>query len=125
MEIILSNGSDKPIYEQIAQQLRDIILSGELAAGTQLPSIRALATDLRVSVITTKRAYQDLEAQGYVETLQGKGTFVSGGSMELLREQRLLSVEADLRKALTGAKAAGIDLPQLHEMLDVLAEESD
>lgn len=125
MEIILSNGSDKPIYEQIAQQLRDAVLSGELAAGTQLPSIRALATDLRVSVITTKRAYQDLEAQGYVETLQGKGTFVSGGSMELLREQRLLSVEADLRKALTGAKAAGIDLPQLHEMLDVLAEESD
>lgn len=125
MEIILSNGSDKPIYEQIACQLRDSILSGQLKAGEQLPSIRALATDLRVSVITTKRAYQDLEAQGFVETVQGKGTFVSGGNMELLRERQMVLVEQDLKQALARSEAAGLTLSEIHEMLDVLAEESD
>lgn len=122
MEIILSNASNKPIYEQIELQMRDAILSGELAPGEQLPSIRALAADLRVSVITTKRVYTDLEEQGYVVTVQGKGTFVTGSSQALLREQRLMQVEADLRRALDGAAAAGITLPELHEMLDTMAE---
>ena len=75
-----------------------------------------------MSVITTKRTYQDLEAQGFVETIQGKGTFVAGGSKDLLRAQRLVSVEADLRRAIKGARAAGLEKDELHEMLDILAE---
>lgn len=122
MEIIISNGSDKPIYEQIEQQMKDAILAGELAAGEQLPSIRALATDLRVSVITTKRVYQDLEEAGLVETLQGKGTFVSSQGIEFQREQRLVAIETNLKHAIAGAKAAGMEIEELHEMLDILAE---
>lgn len=122
VEIIISNGSDKPIYEQIEQQLKDAILSGELSAGEQLPSIRMLASDLRVSVITTKRAYQDLENLGFVETVQGKGTFVSLGSLVIQREQRIAAVRTNLSHALAGARASGVSLEQLHEMLDQLAE---
>ncbi len=122
MEIIISNGSDKPIYVQIEEQIRDVILSGELVAGEALPSIRSLANDLRVSVITTKRVYQNLEEQGLVETVQGKGTFVSAKGLELQREQRIMAVEANLRHALSGAQAAGLSLDELHEMLDILAE---
>ena len=85
MEIIISNSSDKPIYEQISSQIKSAILSGELATGQALPSIRSLANDLHVSVITTKRAYSDLEALGFIETRQGKGSFVAGGNIELLR----------------------------------------
>ena len=80
MEIIISNSSDKPIYEQISSQIKDAILSGDLSTGEALPSIRALAGDLHVSVITTKRAYSDLEALGFIETKQGKGSFVAGGN---------------------------------------------
>ena len=89
MDIIISNASDKPIYEQITAQMKNLILNGTLAEGAQLPSMRALANDLRISVITTKRAYADLEAQGFIETVPGKGSFVAGGNMELLREERL------------------------------------
>ena len=84
MEIIISNSSDKPIYEQISSQIKNAILSGELSTGQALPSIRSLASDLNVSVITTKRAYSDLETLGFIETRQGKGSFVAGGNLELL-----------------------------------------
>ncbi len=83
MDIIISNASGKPIYEQITSQMKNLVLDGTLAEGTQLPSIRMLANDLKVSVITTKRAYADLEAQGFIETVPGKGSFVAGGNMEL------------------------------------------
>ena len=122
MEIILSNSSASPIYEQIAQQVKDAILSGELAEGTLLPSIRALANDLRISVITTKRAYAELEEAGFVSTVQGKGTFVAGGNLELLREERLRHVEQQLAKAAADAAAAGLTAEELHEMLDLLME---
>lgn len=122
MEIIVSNASDKPIYEQISSQVKAAILSGELEAGAALPSIRALANDLHVSVITTKRAYSDLEALGFIETRQGKGSFVSCGNLELLREDRLHQVEALLQEALNDADTAGITLAELHDMLDTLAE---
>ncbi|MCI8341554.1 MAG: GntR family transcriptional regulator [Eggerthellaceae bacterium] len=122
MEIIVSNSSASPIYEQIAQQIKNAILAGELAEGTLLPSIRALANDLRISVITTKRAYAELEEAGFVSTVQGKGTFVSGGNLELLREERLRQVERLLEQAVADAEAAGVTAPELHEMLDLLIE---
>lgn len=122
MEIIISNSSDKPIYEQISSQIKDAILSEDISTGEALPSIRALAGDLHVSVITTKRAYSDLEALGFIETKQGKGSFVAGGNLELLREERLRHVEALLQEALDSAETAGISLPELHDMLDTLAE---
>lgn len=123
MEIVLSNSSDKPIYEQIAAQIRDAVAAGELAAGEQLPSIRALAAQLRISAITTKRAYQDLEAQGYVTTIPGKGCFVADQNLDLLREERLRRVEASLARAVCDARACGLSDDELREMLDIQLEE--
>ena len=123
MEIVLSNSSDKPIYEQIASQIRHAIMSGELAPGEQLPSIRALATELRISAITTKRAYADLETQGFVETVPGKGCFVANNNLEILKEERLRLVEAALSRAVADARLAGIGKDELHEMLDLVFEE--
>ena len=123
MDIIISNASDKPIYEQIVLQMKDLILAGDLQEGQQLPSIRALASDLRISVITTKRAYAELESQGFIETVQGKGSFVAGGNTELLREERLRHIEELLGSAVRAARGAGIELQELHDMLDVVAEE--
>lgn len=123
MEIVLSNSSDKPIYEQIAAQIRDAVAAGELTAGEQLPSIRALAAQLRISAITTKRAYQDLEAQGYVTTIPGKGCFVAEQNLDLLREERLRRVEASLARAVCDARACGLSDDELREMLDIQLEE--
>ncbi len=122
MEIIISNSSDKPIYEQISTQIKNAILSGELTTGQALPSIRSLASDLHVSVITTKRAYSDLEALGFIETRQGKGSFVAGGNVELLREEQLRHIESLLQEALNNAETAKVSLPELHDILDTLAE---
>ena len=123
LDIIISNASNKPIYEQIVVQMKDLILAGELQEGQQLPSIRVLASDLRISVITTKRAYAELEAQGFIETVQGKGSFVAGGNTELLREERLRHIEELLGSAVREARSASIGLQELHDMLDVVAEE--
>lgn len=122
MEIIISNSSDKPIYEQISSQIKSAILSGELTTGQALPSIRSLANDLHVSVITTKRAYSDLEALGFIETRQGKGSFVAGGNIELLREEQLRQIESLLQGALNNAESAGVSLDELHDILNTLAE---
>lgn len=122
MEIIISNSSDKPIYEQITTQIKGQILSGGLAAGEQLPSIRALASSLRVSVITTKRAYADLEAQGFIETVQGKGSFVAGGNRELIREERLREVEGHLTRAIEAGRQMGLSDSELEDMLVTLLE---
>ncbi|MDO4538854.1 MAG: GntR family transcriptional regulator [Coriobacteriales bacterium] len=123
MEIVISNSSDKPIYEQIATQIREQVLTGALTEGEKLPSIRSLATQLRISAITTKRAYQDLEAQGFVHTVPGKGCFVAGENLELLREERLRMVESSLVRAVSDARAAGITADELREMLDLLLED--
>ncbi len=123
LEVLISNTSTLPIYDQIAQQIKDAILSGELEAGTLLPSIRSLANDLHISVITTKRAYADLEQAGFVESVQGKGTFVAGGSLEMLREERLRSIEERLSSTVAEAKAAGVSKAELHDMIDLLMDE--
>ena len=123
MELFIDNKSGAPIYEQICEQVRAQIVSGALKEDEPLPSIRALAKDLRISVITTKRAYSELEAQGFIETVQGKGSFVAGGNMELLREERLRHVEELLGKASREAQSAGISLQELHDMLDLMAGE--
>ncbi len=124
MDIILSNSSDKPIYEQISQQVKAQILSGALACGEKLPSIRALANGLNVSVITTKRAYSDLETAGFIETVQGKGSFVAAGNRELLREESLRHIEALLAQAADEAARLGVTHEELHSMLDLMIDES-
>ena len=122
VEIILSNASTKPIYEQITAQVKELILTGELQEGEQLPSMRALANSLRVSVITTKRAYADLEAAGFIETVQGKGCFVAGGNRELLREERLRDIEELLGKAVRKGHELGLGDEELVEMLRLQLE---
>lgn len=123
MNLIISNSSGKPIYEQITDQIKTSILSGELQEGQALPSMRALARDLRISVITTKRAYEDLERDGFVVTVAGKGCFVAPRNLKLMREEHRKKVEEALTKAIEQAKAASIDLPELVEMLTLLYEE--
>lgn len=124
MDIILSNSSDMPIYEQISSQVKAQILSGVLTAGAKLPSIRALASDLGVSVITTKRVYADLEQLGFICTVQGKGCFVAEGNQELLRENQLCHIEELLTQAAEQAEALGVTRDKLHEMLDLVAPET-
>lgn len=125
MELVVSNSSEQPIYEQIASQIRAQVLDGRLGEGDRLPSIRALATQLRISAITTKRAYQELEVQGYIHTVPGKGCFVSGDNLELLREERLRMVEASLAQAVSDARMAGITADELREMLDLQLEDEE
>ena len=122
MDIIISNASDKPIYEQITAQMKNLILSGTLAEGAQLPSMRALANDLRISVITTKRAYADLEAQGFIETVQGKGSFVAGGNAELIREEQMREVEGLMARAVEKGRSVGLTDDELTEMLALVLE---
>lgn len=123
MDIIISNSNGKPIYEQISSQVRVQILSGALEAGERLPSIRALADGLGVSVITTKRAYSDLEGEGLVETVQGKGCFVSQQNKALLRERRMRHVEDLMAQATAEARDIGLTRDQLHDMLDLMVPE--
>lgn len=118
--IILSNSSGKPIYEQITEQIKTDILSGVLEAGQQMPSIRTLAKELRVSVITTKRAYEELERDGFVETVQGRGTYVAHQNAQLIREEQLRRAEAKLLEAVEIAKCIGITRQELLESLTEL-----
>ena len=120
MDIILSNSSGKPIYEQIADQVKSQILSGTLAAGDALPSMRLLAKDLHISVITTKRAYEELEREGFLQNIPGKGCFVAPQNRELLREAQLRRVEELLSQAVDEARKGGFTLEELTEMLNIL-----
>ena len=123
MNLIISNSSGKPIYEQITAQIKNSILSGELQEGEALPSMRALAKDLRISVIPTKRAYEDLERDGCVVTVAGKGCFVAPRNLELMREEQRKRVEQTLEQAVEQAQAASITLEEMQQMLSLLYEE--
>ena len=120
MDIILSNSSGKPIYEQIADQVREQIMAGALAAGDALPSMRLLAKELRISVITTKRAYEELERDGFLDNVPGKGCFVAPQNRELLREAQLRRVEDVLAQAVDEARKGGFSLSELQELLTLL-----
>ena len=120
MDIILSNASGKPIYEQITDQVKEQIMSGALGAGDALPSMRLLAKELRISVITTKRAYEELEREGFLTTVPGKGCFVAPQNPELVREDTLRRAEEHLSHAVDVAKAGGVTLAELTETLNLL-----
>ena len=117
MDIIISNASGKPIYEQITTQIKSMILNGTLQEGEALPSMRLLAKELRISVITTKRAYEDLERDGFIETATGRGSFVAGRNLEFVREEHLRMIEEKMQDAVNLAKTAGINS---YEMIDIL-----
>lgn len=122
MKIIISNDSGLPIYEQIKNQIKAQIVAGELKADEDLPGMRTLASDLKVSVITTKRAYNDLEQEGYIYSMPGKGSFVKKLNEEVVRENALAEIEKYFIDAMTVAKAAGIDIDELQEILKTLDE---
>ena len=123
MNIIISNSSGKPIYEQITDQVKEQIMAGALAAGDALPSMRLLAKELRISVITTKRAYEELERDGFLENVPGKGCFVAPQNRELLREAQLRRVEEKLTPAIEEARRGAVSLEELKEMLTELYQE--
>lgn len=123
MELIIRNVTNQPIYDQIYSQIKAQIIAGQLRPGEALPSIRALAKDLKISVITTKRAYDELEAEGLIDTVAGKGCFVAEKNLDLIREQQLRELEGHLSAAAALARGCGVSRRELEEMLDVLLEE--
>ncbi len=120
MNLIISNASGQPIYDQITSQIKGLILSGELHAGDALPSMRALAKDLRISVITTKRAYEELERDGFLVSIPGKGSFVAQANLELVREENLKQIESRMQECIALAAQSGLSLDDLCEILTVL-----
>lgn len=124
MRILIANSSPDPIYEQIVRQIKTQIIAGDLREGEPLPSIRKLAQDLQISVITTKRAYDELEAEGFIDTVAGKGTFVAAQNAAFLREKRMKVVEEKLAEAVSEAQLMGLGHAQLSEMLRLLCEEA-
>ena len=120
MDIIISNSGGVPIYDQITRQMKGLILRGELKEGEALPSMRLLARELRISVITTKRAYEELEREGFINTVPGKGCFVAPQNPELAREDALRRAEEHLSQAVAVAKTAGLSLSELTETLNLL-----
>lgn len=123
MKLIVSNLPGVPIYEQIERQVKSAILSGELKEGDALPSLRTLALDLQISVLTVTRAYTELEQEGFVRNVQGRGCFVLGSGSELMREQLLRRAENGLAEAIRAAKTAGLSGGELHHLLDILWED--
>lgn len=125
MNIIISNTSGIPIYEQIKEQIKEAIFNEELRDGDLLPSIRRLAKDLKVSVITTMRAYNDLEQEGFIVSIQGKGSYVKPKNPELIKEKKLLDIEGNLLAAINSARLVKLSQDDLINMLKILIEEGD
>ena len=123
MDILISNSSPVALYEQIETQIKNQILNGNIKSGDPLPSIRSLAKELKVSIITTKRAYEELEKEGFIETVIGKGTFVSGSNSERLREAAMAEMEDKLEAVIISAKALGVTLDECIEILKSIYEE--
>jgi len=122
LHIIIANGSDSPIYQQIKEQVKEQILSGDLLEGEMLPSLRQLARDLKISVLTTTRAYNELEEEGFIVSQPGKGFYVLGSSSELFKEQLIRTVESSLIDAIKAAKHASLSEEELKQILDLLLE---
>ncbi|WP_096186383.1 GntR family transcriptional regulator [Evansella halocellulosilytica] len=123
MKIIISNSSKEPIYEQITNQIKSSILAGELKEGTAIPSMRKLAKDLQISVITTKRAYEELEKAGFIYSIVGKGSFVAEQNLEVMREKKQKVIEEQLSAVITNSKEIGLSLDELQQLLKILYEE--
>jgi GntR family transcriptional regulator len=120
MNIIISNSSGQPIYEQIIAQIKALIISGQLEEGYQLPSMRLLAKELRISVITTKRAFEELEREGFIVAITGKGSFVAGKNVEFIKEQQLKEIEEHMQEIIQKANTCGLQLDELIEMLSII-----
>ena len=125
MRIVITNSSPDPIYEQVSKQIKAQILSGELAEGDPLLSIRKLARALQISVVTTKKAYEELEKEGFIDIVGGKGCFVAMQNKELLREKKIQTIEERMENIVTDAKKLGIKLQKLKEILTILYNEED
>jgi len=122
MNINISNASGEPIYLQIVNQIKTLILEGKLKEGDALPSMRNLATELRISFMTTKRAYEELERDGFIESYTGRGSFVMAQNMELYREEQIKAIESLLSEAGDKARKCGITIAELHDLLDLVNE---
>ncbi|RRC96347.1 MULTISPECIES: GntR family transcriptional regulator [Schaalia] len=125
MDIVVSNASSQPIYAQIKDQIKAAIINGQLNPGEKMPSIRRLAAQLRVSVITTKRAYDELELEGFIDSMQGRGSYVASKTTELLKEEYRRQVEQYLQAALDSAAAAGLTAADLKDLIDLLGVEDE
>jgi GntR family transcriptional regulator len=123
LNIVISNSGETPIYEQITGQIKNMVMSGQLKEGDALPSMRTLARELRISVITTKRAYEDLERDGFITTVVGKGSFVRKADTRLIREEKLKQIEKLLSEAVLEANRSGISKAELFEMLEIIYQE--
>ena len=120
MDIIISNSAGKPIYEQISSQIKEMIMNGTLKEGDALPSMRYLAQQLRISIITTKRAYEELERDGFIQSFTGKGSFVSVRDQDFVREEGLRQIDNNLTLAVEKAKQCGVELAEIQELLEML-----
>ena len=123
LKIIISNAKGDPIYEQIYKQMKDMIIAGKLKEGDMLPSIRGLAKDLRISVITTKRAYHELEKDGFINSVAGKGSFVAEKNLELIREENLKKMESYMEKIWELAKVCGMSADEVMEMFQIMGKD--
>ncbi|QXE00625.1 GntR family transcriptional regulator [Terribacillus sp. DMT04] len=123
MQIIISNSSKEPIYEQITNQIKSSILTGELQEGSPIPSMRKLAKDLQISVITTKRAYEELEKAGFIYSIIGKGSFVAEQNLDLIKEKKLKVIEEQLSAVITNSREIGLSLDELQQIMKILYEE--
>ena len=125
MDILISNSGSTPIYEQIYSQIKAMILSDKLKEGEMLPSKRVLAKELRISVITTKRAYEELERDGFIVSITGKGSFVNGKNLDIMREEYLKNIEKLFGEAIKNAALCGLNIEDLKEMLETIYEEEN
>lgn len=123
MNIVIRNTGDMPIYEQIVVQIKQAIVAGELTEGEALPSMRLLAKELRISLITTKRAYEELEREGFIVTMTGRGSFVAAKNLDILREEQRRRLEAHLSDAVDAARAAGVDADELCALIRILYQD--
>ncbi|MBE5962933.1 MAG: GntR family transcriptional regulator [Lachnospiraceae bacterium] len=122
MNIIISNSSGQPIYDQIVTQIKNLIIAGELKSGDALPSMRLLAKELRISVITTKRAYEELEREGFIVSMTGKGSFVASKNTDFIKEEQLRTIEENMQKVIDTAATLGLTLDELIEMMRLMYE---